>query len=375
MRNLKKQVSMLVVAAVAVPTFLFGATAPAEKKMMLPKADIYVVPKAADLKIDLKYPAQIKSFQNVHVFGRVHGVLQKKLFIEGQKITKGDLLFKIEDDIYQAKVDAAVAAEQMAQATLNNATRSWDRIKKLYKSKAVSVESRDTALWEYENALASLAMAKAQLKQAQIDLDYTNVRAPISGIAGMKQVDIGSFIKSDGVSSLVKITHNDKVFIDFSMPLSDFKNIQSGLWTLPKDKKIEVFVSLHGKTTKEKGVVDFIDAVIDEKTSTIKMRAIVDNPNHTLVPGNFIRVSLSGIVQKDVITVPQKAVLQNPMGTIVFVEVDGKAAVKPVMIGKEAGDKYVVSGGPLQSGDRVVVNNFFKVKPGKPFTVDKIINE
>lgn len=375
MRQLTKKISVFVVTAIAVPTFLLGAGAPAANKMPAPKADIYIVPEAADLNINLKYPAQIKSFQDVEVYARVQGVLEEKLFIEGNKVSKGDLLFKIEDDIYQAKVDAAIASEKMAQATLNNATRSWDRIKKLYKSKAVSVESRDTALSTYENALASLSMAKAQLKQAQIDLGYTNVKAPISGVAGVKKVDIGNLVKNDGNSALVRIVQNDKVFIDFSMPLSDFKNLQSGLWSMPEDNKIGVSVTLNGKTTQETGVVDFIDAVIDQKTSTVKMRAIVDNPVQTLVPGNFIRVTLTGIVQKDVITIPQKALLQNPMGTIVFVETNGVASVKPVKIGKESGNNYVVAGGPLQSGDRVIVNNFFRVKPGQPVQVDKIINQ
>lgn len=375
MRQLTKKVSVFVVTALAVPTFLLGAEDATTQQATAPKADIYIVPKAADLKINLKYPAQIKSFQDVEVYARVQGVLEEKLFTEGTKVQKGDQLFKIEDDIYKAKVDAAIASEKMAQATLNNAKRNWDRIKKLYKSKAVSVESRDTALSEYENALASLSMTKAQLKQAQIDLDYTDVKAPISGVAGVKKVDVGNLVKNDGNSALVRIVQNDKVFIDFSMPLSDYKNIQSGLWSMPEDKKIGVSVTLNGKTTQETGVVDFIDAVIDQKTSTVKMRAIVENPVHTLLPGNFIRVTLTGIVQKDVITFPQKALLQNPMGTIVFVETDGVASIKPVMIGKEAGNNYVVAGGPLQSGDRVIVNNFFKVKPGQPVQVDKIINQ
>jgi len=371
MSKLKKSFILSCVSVLMISS-LYAQDKPAAP---LPKADIYIVPQASDLKIDLTYPAQIKSFQEVDVYARVQGVLQKKHFIEGKKISKGDLLFTIEDNIYKAKVDAAAASVQMAQATLNNTTRNWERVKKLYKSKAVSVETKDKALSEYENALASLAMSKALLKQSQIDLNYTQVRAPISGVAGVKKVDIGNLVKYDGDSPLVRITQNEKVFIDFSIPLSDYKNIQSGLWSMPENNKIGVSVTLNGKTTKETGVVDFIDAIIDQKTSTIKMRAIIDNPINTLVPGNFIRVNLDGIVQKNVITFPQKALLQNPMGTIVFVEVDGKAAVRPVKIGKESGNNYVSAGGPLKSGDRVIVNNFFKVKPGKAFTVDKVINK
>jgi len=374
MKKLTNKVSMFVVTALAVPTLLLGA-GESKGQTPLPKADVYIVPQAKDLKINLKYPAKIKSFQNVQVYSRVQGVLQEKLFIEGEKVQQGAPLFKIEDDIYKAKVDSAKASVEMAQATLNNATRNWNRIKKLYKSRAVSVESRDTALSTYDNALASLSMAKANLKQAQIDLDYTSVKAPIAGTAGVKLVDLGNLVSNNPTTALVTITQNDKVYIDFSMPLSDYKNIQSGLWAIPEDDKIKVSITLNGKEVKESGIVDFIDAVIDQKTSTVKMRAVVENPLNTLTPGSFIRITLKGIVQKNVITIPQKALLQNPMGTIVFVEKGGKASVKPVQIGKESGDKFVVTGGPLQSGDKVIINNFFSVKPGKAFTIDKIINQ
>jgi membrane fusion protein (multidrug efflux system) len=105
------------------------------------------------------------------------------------------------------------------------------------------------------------------------------------------------------------------------------------------------------------------------------MRALVDNSDGYLMAGSFVRVVLNDIVQKNVITIPQKAVLQNPLGTIVFVEDNGKVGVKPIIIGNETGENYVVAGGPLQSGDKVIVNNFFRLKPGTDVVVDKIINQ
>jgi len=375
MRKIK---SLLVVSALAFTTIsanLLAADAPAAKKMPAPKADVYIVPKAQDLKIDLKYPAQIKSLKNAKVYSRVLGVLEQKNFIEGQMVKKGESLFTIEDDLYLAKVDAAQASVKMSQATLDNATRNWNRINKLYKSKAVTTEQRDNALSSYEEAMASLALAKAQLKQAKIDLEYTKVKAPISGIAGLKQVDVGNLVTANPPMHLVTITQNDKVFIDFSMPLSDYSNIQKGLWSIPEDGDIAVSVNQDGKKIDTKGYVDFIDVNIDKSTSTVKMRAIVENKENKLMPGSFVRVALDGVVQKNVITIPQKALLQNPLGTVVFVENNGVAAVKPVIVGNESGDKFIVAGGPLQSGDRVIVNNFFRVKPGKAVAVDKIINK
>ncbi len=376
---MRKFKGLLVVSALALTTIstnlLAADAAPAAKKMPAPKADAYIVPEAKDLKIDLKYPGQIKALNKVKVYSRVLGVLEEKRFEEGSKVNKGDSLFKIEDDLYKAKVEASQASVQLSKATLDNATRSWNRIKKLYKSKAVTTEQRDNALSTYEEALASLALAKAELRQSQIDLDYTKVKAPISGIVGLKQVDLGDLVTANPPMELVTITQNEKVYIDFSMPLSDYKNIKTGLWTIPADGKINVTLNVNDKPVSAKGYVDFIDVNIDKDTSTVKMRALVDNENNQLMAGNFARVTLDGIVQKNVITIPQKALLQNPLGTVVFVENKGVAAVKPVIIGNESGDKYIVIGGPLQSGDKVIVNNFFRVKPGKPVAVDKIINK
>lgn len=376
MRLIKRLFIGSAFAAMALTANLNAAGAPAgQKQMPAPKADVYIVPKAKDLAIDLKYPSKIIPLNYATVYSRVQGVLQAINFKEGEKVKKGQSLFKIEDDLYQAMVDSAEASVKMNEATLQNATRSWNRIQKLYASKAVTTEQRDSSLSAYQSALASLSMAKAQLKQAKINLEYTKVKAPISGTTRLKNVDIGNLVTSNPPVALVSISQNDKVYMDFSMPLSDYKNIKNGLWTIPQNKKINVDVILDGKVSGSKGYVDFIDGNIDANTSTVKMRAIIDNKDNKLTPGIFARVALSGIVQKNVITIPQKAVLQNPMGTIVFIEEDGKAAIRPVIVGDENEDKYTVAGGALKSGDKVIVNNFFRVKPGKPVAVDKVINK
>ncbi len=373
MRKLTQIVKLSATALLAVPVLMSAAEAP-KGQMLLPKADVYIVPSASSLPINLKYPAQITPFKNVKVVARVSGVLEEKFFQEGQKVAEGTLLYKIEDSIYKAKVDAANASVQMAQANLDNTTRNWKRIKELFAKKAVSSEKRDDALSAYEQALASFALSKAQLHQALIDLNYTKVVAPIGGIVGIKQVDVGDFVSPSMSSSLIEITQNDKVFVDFSMPLSDYANIKNNIWSLPSNGKIKVFLEVDGKATNKEGVIDFVDVNVNKDTATVKMRAIVDNSDNYLMAGSFVRVLLNDITQKDIITVPQKAVLQNPLGTIVFIEDKGVVAVRPVKVGNETGDKFVVSG-PLKSGDKVIVNNFFRLKPGAQVAVDKVINE
>ena len=296
---------------------------------------------------------------------RVLGVLEEKYFKEGEKVKKGQLLYKIEDTIYLAKASASRASLKMSEASLDNASRNWNRVKKLYSKKVVSQEKRDVALTSYNKALASLSLSKAQLKQAQIDLDYTKVKAPINGVIGLQKVDVGDFVLSNPPTSLVEITQNDRVFVEFSMPFSDYINIKNNLWIIDKDSKSQVSLEVDGVLRKEVGVIDFMDVNVNQKTSTIKIRAIFENTDGYLMPGTFLRVVLNNIVQKNVITIPQKAVLQNPLGTIVFIEEKGIVGVRPVVIGNVSGDKFIVKGGSLKSGDRVIVNNFFRVKPGK----------
>lgn len=375
MKNIKQITSSLLLLSI-ISTTIFASGAPKKgRQMPTPKADIFIVEKPKNLVITLTYPAVVKAFKKVQVVSRALGVLEAKNFKEGQKVTKGDLLYQIEDDIYLAKVEASKASLQMSEASLNNNTKNWNRVKKLFKQKAISQEKKDTALFNYQQSLASVSLAKANLKQVQIDLSYTKVLAPISGVVGLKQIDIGDLVSSNPPSKLIEITQKNKVFVEFSMPMSDYKNIKNKLWSVKNKQNIGVNIKIDGKLLEKKGTVDFVDVNTNNQTAIVKMRAIFNNSDSYLMPGQFVRVVSNNIIQKGVITVPQKAVLQNPLGTIVFVENDGMVSVRPVILGNVTQDKFIVSGGPLKSGDRVIINNFFRVKPGAKVIVDKIINQ
>ncbi|RLA77401.1 MAG: efflux RND transporter periplasmic adaptor subunit [Epsilonproteobacteria bacterium] len=371
MRNTNLIKSAIVIAIFSATT-VFAGGPPAGMKMPTPKADIYVVEKPTDVSIMLKYPARVQAYEKVQVVARVTGILEKKFFTEGKKVKKGAQLFQIEDDIYRAGVDAAKASLQMSQATLDNATIDWDRFKKLYKQKAVTEDKRDNALSAYKQALASVALSKAQLKQANINLAYTKVKAPITAIADLKQLNVGNLVTPG--TKLVKMTRSDKVYIDFSMPLSDYVKIKSHIWSIKGNGAIKISIEINGKVMDKVGTVDFIDVNIDSRTSVVKFRAKIDNSDGSLMPGAFVRVITNNIIQKNVTLVPQKAVLQSPEGSIVFIEDHGHVGVKPVFLGDEYEDKYIVSG-PLTSDDRVIVNNFFRLKPGGEVIADVIINK
>ncbi len=366
---------LVFMATTLLATTVFAGGPPAgAHKMPTPKADIYVIPKPTVLPITLEYPGTVKAYKKVQVVARALGILEKKDFREGQAVKKGDLLYEIEDDIYKARVAAAKASLEMSSASLNNATRNWERVKKLFTQKAVSSEKRDNALASYAQSLAAQSLAKSQLKQARIDLAYTKVKAPISGIIGLKQVDVGNLVSNTPPTKLVEITQKDKVFVEFSAPMSDYIKIKNHIWSIKDNAPIKVTLEVDGKVLKKEGVVDFIDVNTNNQTAIVKMRAIFDNKDGFLMHGQFVRVVTNNIIQKNIITIPQKAVLQNPLGTIVFIEDHGHVGVRPVAVGNVSGDKFVVAGGPLKSGDKVIINNFFRLKPGGEVVVDKIIN-
>lgn len=348
---------------------------PAHKQIPITTVDVYKVLKPSNIPIVLKYPARLKSVKKVQVVARVTGTLIKKFYTEGQFVKKGDLLYKIEPDSYQAAVDGAKAQLQRALAMFNKAKRDWNRIKALYEENAVSQRERDAVLSVYEIAKADIANARANLKMATINLNYTSVKAPLSGITGLKCTDVGNFVTNG--TPLVTITKVNPIYAEFSIPniniIREKYYIKNGSWEKPTDGKIKAVIKINGKQYKETGFVNFIDTNIDIQTSTVKTRAIFQNLKRYLMPGEFIRIMLHGLIRKDVIMIPQEAVLQNPLGTMVFVVDKGKAQIKPVKLGETSGNYYIIEQG-LQEGNLVIVNNFFRVKPGMPVKVDKIIN-
>ncbi len=336
--------------------------------------DVYRVEKPKDLPVDLEYPARLKSVQRVTVYARVSGVLMKKFYKDGQFVKKGDLLYEIEPDTYKALVDSAKAEVKSAKAALNKAKRDWRRVKALYDAKTVSQKTRDAALSAYEIAKADLEKAKANLTNAKINFNYTSVRAASDGVVGLPFVDVGNFVKSG--TALTVITKLNPIYADFSIPdigvVKQKYYIKNSKWKQFGDNLKAVLKINNAKYPKE-GVVEFIDSNIDEKTSTVKARAVFDNMDNYLMPGEFERIILKGLFVKNTILVPQKAVLQNPLGVVVFVVDKKKAQIRPIKLGETSGKYYIVNWG-LKRGDMVIVNNFFRLRPGMPVKIDKIVN-
>ena len=353
-----------------------NAQEPAKQQPPAPSVDVFKISAPKEEALVFEYPAKTLSSQTVLVKARANGILQKKFFTEGQRVKEGDVLYAIEKESYEAAYNLAKANVASLEVSVQKTQKEWERLKGLFENGASSEQEKDSAYFAYEGAKASLNGAKASLQNAAINLDRTVIKAPASGVVGMKQVDVGALV-SEG-TALVEITQTDPLHVEFSIPDIDVMkqkyNIKNGKWSNPTDGKLKASLSIGVQKYKEVGVVDYLSSSLDAKTGSLKARASFKNANNELLPNQFVKVSLLGLTRANVIKVPQKAVLQNPLGTVVFVVEDGKAVTRPVKIGETSENEFVIDSG-LKEGDTVIVNNFFRIKNGAPVKVDKVINE
>ena len=304
------------------------------------------------------YPTIIKPFGEVDVVARVKGTLEGKYFQEGQYVKKGTLLYKIEQDVYETRLNIAKNGVEKAKVNFNKAKKDFERGKSLLASKSISEQAYDQYEYLYEDALVALQSSELALKNAQIEYGYTKVTAPIDGIVGMKKNDIGDLIGgSETTSSLLTITNTNVVYAEFSLPKED---IEAYLHQI-KNKSIGVNLLLGEKVFKN-GVVDFIAPKIDPSTDTILLRAKFQNPNHEIIAGEFAKIELTNINLGDVKVVPENAILKNPKGTFVMVVVGGIAQMRPVEVGILVQNGIVVKSG-LSPKDKVIVSNLAKLRP------------
>ncbi|MDD2888025.1 MAG: efflux RND transporter periplasmic adaptor subunit [Aliarcobacter sp.] len=291
------------------------------------------------------YPTILKAYEQVNVMARVTGILKEKHFKEGDFVKKGTLLYKIEPDTYLANLN-------IKKAEFTKAKKDYERAKSLIASKSISSQAFDDYTYQYEST-------KAALDEAQINLNYTTVTAPIDGIVGIKKFDIGDLVgKNDDNSLLLTITNTNPIHAEFSLPKNDMNEFLSQI----KSKNVKIKLVSDGKTY-ENGELDFIAPTIDTNTDTLLLRAKFENPNNELIVGNFTKIEISNLSLGDVFVVPENAVLKTAQANIVFVvDENNIAKPRPVTTGNLVKDGIVIKGG-LKPNEQIVTSNFAKLKP------------
>lgn len=311
----------------------------------------------------------------VEIRARIEGYLDKIAYTEGTFVQKGDLLFQIDPRPFEAALDRAHAQLAREEAVLWDAKRAVERYRPLYEQKAASLRDLDNAVSRQLASEADVQAAKAQVTEADLNLGYTSIFAPVSGQAGEANYREGALI-SPTQDKMATLSVIDPIWINFSVSegaiLKSQRSIAQGILKFPPNDDFSVQVVLADQTVfPEMGKVNFASPTYDQKTGTMMIRAVLPNPHNILRPGQFVRVRLLGAVRPDAIVVPQKSVLQSQKGMFVFIiNDDNEAVMQPIEPGAWEQDNWVIDAG-LKPGDRVVVEGVNKLRPGSKVVIKK----
>lgn len=323
-----------------------------------------------DVEIYGDYVGRIRAQQFVEIHARVEGYLEKMLFDEGTYILKGQTLFQIDPTLYEARRKRAEAQLNKAKAQALKAERDLNRIRPLFELNAASQLDLDNAIANYEGAIADVDVCEADMVQAQLTLDYTSVKSPISGYISERNADIGALVGPGSQSLLATIVKSDTVQIDFSMTSLEYlkskaRNVNLGHKDTTRKWDPYVTVTLaDGTRYPYQGLVDFADPQIDPKTGTFSVRAEMPNPEQILLPGQFTRVRLLMDVRENAIVVPSKSVVIESGGAFIYVvRPDGIAEKRFVELGPEIKNNTVIERGIVQ-GEQIVVEGYHKLSHG-----------
>ena len=334
----------------------------------LPEVKVKVL-QAENVPLSFEFSARAQGSKDTEVRARVGGILLKRNYVEGSQVDEGQVLFQIDPAPFEVALAQAKAKLAQNQAKLSAAETQWKRIDKLFAERVVSEKNRDEAKANLDSLRAANALAQAEVDSAQLNLDYTTVKAPISGITSMEAQSEGSLISVNGL--LTSITQLDPIYVIFSASESDISSlanmIDRGLVRNPQNKS-EVTAKL--KTGNDTvypldGQINFVNPSIDEKTGTLKLRAVFPNPENRLRPGQFLRLMLEGLTRIDALVVPQEAVMQSASGSFVYrVKADDTVEMVNVRTGimTENGGWIIDDG--LTAGDKVIVGDLMKMRPG-----------
>ena len=309
--------------------------------------------KAQDTPWPAEYQAQTQGSRAVDVRARVQGIIEKRLYEEGQYVKQGQVLFKLERSQYEAQV-------QQAAAQLDSAAREWKRIQPLFAQNAVSQKDRDTARAAYD-------AARATLRQAKINLDYCTVTAPVSGFTGKENFTEGNLVSNN--SLLTTVNQTDPMHVNFAIAGPERMRRQTlaaqGRLRFPADGVYTAHLRLlDGAMYDTAGVVDFIATQVDPDTGAIRARASFPNTDNHIMPGQYVRIHMDGDILVNAVIIPQKAVLTTQQGTLVMVvDKDNKVQPRPVRLGVSIGENYLVDEG-LQGGERIVLEGLIKARSG-----------
>lgn len=321
--------------------------------------------KPTSVPISTEVVAQTEGAKEVEIRPRVGGILLKKMFEEGAPIKAGQVMFMIDPEPYKIELSNAKAQLAQQQAHVEQTQREQVRLESLLATQSISKREADNAYSDNNVARAALGQYEASVREAQLHLSYTTVTAPLSGIAGRFEYSEGALVSAN-TSLLTTISQINPIWVRFSLSDSELASL-GGHLSSSNVKDISLILP-DGKEYPAKGHLNFAASGIDPQLGTQQLRATFDNPDKSLLPGQFVRVRVTTGTRDGVFLIPQTAVLTGEQGKFVFVvekDKEGKAtvAVRPIKEGGWQGADWVILSG-LNAGDQVIADNLLKVRPG-----------
>ena len=341
---------------------------PAARAMVPPPAEVGVVQLAPpDVNLPLQYAGRVAGFRSVEIRAQVGGILLKREYTDGATVKQGDVLFRIDPRGYEATVARATAQVAQAQATVTQSEENFERVQDLVARQVGTKKSLEDATAARSQGQAALQAAQADLQTARLNLEYTVVKAPISGPTGLTSPPEGTLVQAQQ-TLLTTLTQTDPAYVLFNITDTELRSLQevrkSGKTPLTLE---DIPVQLRfgdGTIFPREGKIDTRSRTVDVRTGTIQVRAVFSNEDSGILPGQFVRVNLLGVTMSNALLVPKAAISQGPQGAFVYaLDANDTAQIRPVRLDREVPTGWIVREG-VKAGDRIVVDGIIRVRPG-----------
>ena len=377
----RSRIALFVLSALVGSVALTGCDQAAEQSQAsapkaVPVGVITVKSQALTLKKEL--PGRISAFQIAEIRPQVSGIVQSRLFVEGHEVKQGQALYQIDPATFEADLAASEASVARAQASIASSKSKASRYSELLKIKAVSQQDFDEADAAYKQANAELLTAKAQLKSAQINLNYSHVSSPISGQISKSSVTVGALVSANQSTALATVTQLDPIYIDLTQSSNELtqlkKAISSGALTVDSTSQTDVELIMEdGSVYPHKGTLQFSEVTVDPSTGSVTLRAKFSNPEKLLLPGMYARASIVEGVKAGAILAPQRGVSRNSKGepTAMVVSKENTVESRVLKVDRTIGSDWLVTDG-LMDGDKLIVEGLQKIRPGAPVNPSEI---
>jgi len=363
-------VAACVVAAV-IGAGVFWWTRPASKPATAaapPPPEVGIVQlTAADVPLPLQFAGRVAGFRAVEIRSQVSGILLKRGYNEGAVVNVGDVLFRIDPRSYEATLSRAQAQAAQARATLTQTEENYKRVEGLVAQKVSAQKSLEDAIAARDQARAAIQSTQADVQTATLNVEYTTIKAPVTGPTSITSPPEGTLVQAQQ-TLLTTITQLDPAYVNFTFTDSEMRALDEISKSREKqldsdDVKVELQFG-DGAVYPQLGKVDTRSRTVDPRTGTILIRAVFPNHEGGLLPGQFVRVNVTGITMPEAIVVPKAAISQGPLGAFVYVvEADNVARARQVRLARELDNGWIVRKG-LSTGDRIVVDGVIRVRPG-----------